>query len=156
MPKQKSAATETPELLLDNQLCFALYSTTLAMTKTYRKLLSGLGLTYPQYLVMLVLWEQDGLTVSSIGERLFLDSATLTPLLKRLEAAGVLTRARATEDERQVIVTLTDAGRELKESARAVPQGLTCAMACPPDTLKRMAAQLAVLRHNFQNAPQPD
>jgi len=152
MSSRKPSSTP-PQLLLDNQLCFALHSTTLAMTKVYRGLLTDLGLTYPQYLVMLVLWEQDGLTVSSIGERLFLDSATLTPLLKRLEAAGVLTRARAIEDERQVIVTLTDAGRELKESARAVPQGLTCAMACPPDTLKRMAAQLAVLRHNFQNTP---
>ncbi len=82
-------------LLLENQLCFALYSTSLAMSKVYRKLLGDLDLTYPQYLVMLVLWEQDGLTVSAIGERLFLDSATLTPLLKRLEAAGLVERARA-------------------------------------------------------------
>ena len=98
-------------LLLDSQLCFALYSTSLAMNKVYRKLLRGLDLTYPQYLVMLVLWERDEITVTDIGERLFLDSATLTPLLKRLEAAGLVTRTRAQDDERQVIVTLTRQGR---------------------------------------------
>jgi len=157
MPKQKRDPKETPELLLDNQLCFALYSTTLAMTKTYRPLLAALGLTYPQYLVMLVLWEQDGITVSSIGERLFLDSATLTPLLKRLETACVLTRTRAIEDERQVIVTLTSAGRKMKEAAKAVPKGLTYAMACPPATLEKLASQLALLRANFhQNLESTD
>ena len=104
-------------LLLDNQLCFALYSTSLAMNKVYRKLLRDLDLTYPQYLVMLVLWEGDGITVTDIGERLFLDSATLTPLLKRLEAAG--RRGSAQEDERQVIVALTRQGRDLREKAQA-------------------------------------
>ncbi|MCU5786402.1 MarR family winged helix-turn-helix transcriptional regulator, partial [Alloalcanivorax marinus] len=89
--------TDTPDSLLrlDLQLCFALYSTQLAMTKVYRKLLRDLNLTYPQYLVMMVLWERDGQSVSAIGERLFLDSATLTPLLKRLESAGLLQRRRA-------------------------------------------------------------
>src|SRR5215212_4007928 len=96
-------------LLLDNQLCFALYSASLAMTKLYKPLLDELGLTYPQYLAMLVLWEQDGLMVSDLGERLSLDSGTLTPLLKRLESAGLIARIRAVEDERRVLITLTAA-----------------------------------------------
>ena len=91
-------------LLLDNQLCFALYSTSLAMTKVYKPLLDELGLTYPQYLAMLVLWERDGLMVSELGERLFLDSGTLTPLLKRLEGAGLVARIRDVADERRVHV----------------------------------------------------
>ena len=101
-PSPSVASASTPKL--DVQLCFALYSAGLAMNKVYRKLLSQLGLTYPQYLVMLVLWERDQLTVSEIGERLFLDSATLTPLLKRLESAKLLNRLRSTEDERQVVI----------------------------------------------------
>src|SRR3989338_5795761 len=105
----KSAPTDAM-LLLDNQLCFALYSTSLAMTKLYKPLLDELGLTYPQYLAMLVLWEKDGLTVSELGERLFLDSGTLTPLLKRLEVSGLISRIRAVEDERRVHITLTAAG----------------------------------------------
>jgi DNA-binding MarR family transcriptional regulator len=91
--------TVNPALLLDNQLCFALYSTSLAMTKLYKPLLETLGLTYPQYLVMLVLWERDGLMVSELGERLFLDSGTLTPLLKRLESYGLIARIRDVQDE---------------------------------------------------------
>ena len=114
-------------LLLDNQLCFALYSASLAMTKLYKPLLDELGLTYPQYLAMLVLWERDGLTVSELGERLSLDSGTLTPLLKRLEAAGLIARIRAVEDERRVHITLTAAGRKLKaprpEDSRLHPRG---------------------------------
>src|SRR3954470_3664742 len=97
-------------LLLDNQLCFALYSASLAMTKLYKPLLDELGLTYPQYLVMLALWERDGSTVSELGQRLYLDSGTLTPLLKRLEAAGLVSRVRSTEDERRVHLRLTSAG----------------------------------------------
>lgn len=117
-------------LLLDSQLCFALYSTSLAMNKVYRKLLRGLDLTYPQYLVMLVLWEGDEITVTDIGERLFLDSATLTPLLKRLEAAGLVTRVRAQNDERQVIVSLTKQGRDLRNQAEAVPHAIAAAAQC--------------------------
>src|SRR4051812_5767237 len=99
-----TTAAAVPQL--DGQLCFALYSTSLAMSKIYRKLLRGLGLTYSQYLVMMVLWEKNELTVSEVGERLFLDSATLTPLLKRMEQAELLTRTRAASDERQVIIKL--------------------------------------------------
>jgi DNA-binding MarR family transcriptional regulator len=136
----------TPTPLLDHQLCFALYSTGLAMNKVYRKLLRKLDLTYPQYLVMLVLWEQDGVTVSDIGARLFLDSATLTPLLKRLEAAGLVTRARSNADERQVVVGLTDAGRALSTEAAAVQEGLMCAADCSPQDLLALKRQLETLR----------
>src|SRR3546814_14044377 len=108
--KSKPAKSQTPGLLLDEQLCFALYSTGLAMTKVYRKLLRELELTYPQYLVMLVLWERDELTVTEIGERLFLDSAPLTPLLNRLELAGLLQRAPANDYELPVSVSPTPKG----------------------------------------------
>lgn len=108
-------------LKLDNQLCFALYSTSLAMTKVYKPLLAKLGMTYPQYLVMLVLWENDGLMVSTIGERLYLDSGTLTPLLKRLEAAGLITRQRDAADERRVRTQLTAAGSAMKAEAASIP-----------------------------------
>src|ERR1700747_3065925 len=96
-------------LMLSNQLCFAVYSTAHAFNRVYKPLLDSLGLTYPQYLVMLTLWERDRVTVTAIGEQLFLDSGTLTPLLKRLEAAGLLRRSRDRADERQVLVTLTPA-----------------------------------------------
>lgn len=133
-------------LLLDNQLCFSLYSTALAMNKVYRKLLKQLDLTYPQYLVMLVLWEQDKVTVSDIGARLFLDSATLTPLLKRLEALGMVTRARAENDERQVIISLTDAGKALKQKAQSIPEGVLCASQCSLEDLSVVKRQLDGLR----------
>ena len=97
------------------------------MNKVYRKLLRALDLTYPQYLVMMVLWENDAQTVSAIGERLFLDSATLTPLLKRIEAAGLIARARAASDERQVIVSLTANGRALRTRSKDVPPAVLCA-----------------------------
>ncbi len=133
-------------LRLDQQLCFALYSTSLAMTKLYKPLLEPLGLTYPQYLVLLVLWERDDVSVSSLGERLFLDSGTLTPLLKRMEAAGWITRTRAAEDERRVHVTLTDEGRALKRRARSVPYELAAASGCSTDELVALTRQLADLR----------
>ena len=140
-------------LLLGDQLCFSLYSTSLAMNKLYRKLLRELDLTYPQYLVMMVLWERDGLTVSEIGERLFLDSATLTPLLKRMEASGLIARRRAAEDERQVIVSLSRAGRELRHKAESVPYGVYCASGCSLDELVAIKSQLDLLRQRLmQNA----
>src|SRR5260221_11600731 len=111
-------------LRLDNQLCFAVYSTAHAFNRVYKPLLDQLGLTYPQYLVMLVLWERDGVPVKDIGERLHLDSGTLTPLLKRLEAAQLIKRTRSTEDERQGLIALTAQGQALKEKAPAVAQGI--------------------------------
>ena len=119
--------SETEALKLSNQLCFAVYAAAHALNKTYKPLLEPLDLTYPQYLVMLVLWEGDGLTVKELGERLFLDSGTLTPLLKRLETAGRVRRTRDSVDERQVRITLTDAGRALRDKAVAVPPMLFCA-----------------------------
>jgi MarR family transcriptional regulator, organic hydroperoxide resistance regulator len=116
----KPPARKDP-LGLDSQMCFALYSASLAMGRLYRDLLSDLGLTYPQYLVMLVLWERDGVRVSDIGERLLLDSATLTPLLKRLEKAGLVGRMRSAEDERSVVVRLTEAGVAMRARAESVP-----------------------------------
>ncbi|PPT75569.1 MarR family transcriptional regulator [Xanthomonas arboricola pv. populi] len=136
-------------LQLDNQLCFALYSANLAMHKLYRGLLKTLDLTYPQYLVLLVLWETDGRSVSEIGERLYLDSATLTPLLKRLQAAGLVTRTRAASDERQVIIALTDTGRALRAKAGAVPEQVLCASACSLDQLRQLKQQLETLRSNL-------
>ncbi|MFA1239901.1 MarR family winged helix-turn-helix transcriptional regulator [Serratia odorifera] len=138
-------------MLLDQQMCFALYSANLALHKVYRKLLNPLDLTYPQYLVMLVLWERDEITVSDIGERLFLDSATLTPLLKRLEAAGLLLRYRAVNDERQVIIALTDAGRALREKAHAVPEAVMCATDCSLDEVNSIKQQLEKLRNRLIN-----
>jgi DNA-binding MarR family transcriptional regulator len=133
-------------LRLDHQLCFALYSSSLAMTKLYKPLLEPLGLTYPQYLVLLVLWEGDGITVGQLGERLMLDSGTLTPLLKRLESAGLVQRRRDAADERRVVLQLTSAGRALKARARGVPEAVACASGCSLDELSRLTAQLKALR----------
>src|SRR5882757_6762493 len=107
---------------LDRHLCFALYSASRAMTAAYRPILTELNLTYPQYLVLLVLWEEDRVTVGQLGERLQLDSGTLSPLLKRLEANGLVRRERSQSDERLVDVTLTDAGRRLERRAQCIPQ----------------------------------
>jgi len=142
---------QTP-LQVDQHLCFALYSANLAMHKVYRQLLAELEITYPQYLVMLVLWNQDDVTVSEIGEQLFLDSATLTPLLKRLEAAGLLRRQRSRRDERQVVVTLTDEGRALRKRAQSIPEAVRCATACDDDTLIALKNQLDDLRTNLNRA----
>jgi DNA-binding MarR family transcriptional regulator len=138
----------TDWLQLDVQLCFALYSTSLAMTKLYKPLLAPLGLTYPQYLVMLVLWETDGPGVSELGQRLSLDSGTLTPLLKRLEGASLIERRRNVQDERRVEIHLTAAGRALREQAVAIPQQLACASACRPDELQTLTRRLHELRSN--------
>ena len=138
--------TSDQALLLDNQLCFALYSASLAMTKLYKPLLDDLGLTYPQYLAMLVLWERDGLMVSELGERLSLDSGTLTPLLKRLEAAGLIARIRDVADERRVHVTLTSAGRRLKARAAKVPGCILRASQCPVPELISLTRQVRALR----------
>lgn len=129
-------------LLLDRQFCFSVYSASLTLNKLYRKLLRPLGLTYPQYLVMMVLWESDGQTVSEIGARLNLDSATLTPLLKRMEAQDLVSRARAAEDERQVIISLTKAGRDLKRRAGVVPECVLGASACSLQELTDLKRKL--------------
>ncbi|BFH70886.1 MAG: MarR family transcriptional regulator [Paenibacillus dendritiformis] len=111
-------------LKLDNQLCFAIYAASRELTKLYRPLLERLELTYPQYLALLALWEHDGMTVKELGLRLYLDSGTLTPMLKRMEQQGLIRRARAAEDERKVILSLTGKGRSLKKEAACIPARL--------------------------------
>jgi len=125
-------------LRLDNQLCFAVYSTAHAFNRVYKPLLDKLRLTYPQYLVMLVLWERDGVPVKDIGERL--------PLLKRLEVAELVRRTRSTEDERQVLIALTPKGDALREKARAVPQSILAASACSVGELMAMKNEIVALR----------
>jgi len=119
-------STRDDLLRLDDQLCFALYAASRALTRAYADLLDPLGVTYPQYLVLLVLWEEDGATVKRLGERLALDSGTLTPLLKRLEHVGLVARQRSEEDERVVHVHLTREGKGLKAKAKRVPLGIAC------------------------------
>ena len=139
-------------LQLDNQICFAVYSTAHAFNRVYKPLLDRLGLTYPQYLVMLVLWERDGVPVKDIGERLFLDSGTLTPLLKRLETAGLIKRTRSTEDERQVLIALTSQGQALREKARTVPQAILATSACSITELSALKNELVALRDRLDAA----
>jgi DNA-binding MarR family transcriptional regulator len=133
--------TQEGSLLLDDQLCFALYAASRAVTARYRPLLDELGLTYPQYLVMLVLWEQDSISVRDLGNALQLESSTLSPLLKRLEANGLLRRERRAEDERSVALRLTDAGARLRERAGTVPLAIGDAMGLTPEQ-DAMAKQL--------------
>ena len=135
-----------PLLQLDNQLCFAVYSTGHAFNRVYKPLLDRLKLTYPQYLAMLVLWEQDNVPVKDIGDRLFLDSGTLTPLLKRLEAAELIKRTRSKEDERQVLIELTPQGEALREKAKSVPQSILAASACSVGELVAMKDEIVALR----------
>jgi DNA-binding MarR family transcriptional regulator len=144
-----SSVPRSALLQLDNQLCFALYSTSLTMTKLYKPLLDRLGLTYPQYLAMLVLWEANELSVSELGQRLYLDSGTLTPLLKRLEAAGWLKRQRDAADERRVIVSLTPEGRRLREKAAQVPELLASAAQCSLSELTDLKKRLQRLRSDL-------
>ncbi|ENG7912164.1 MarR family transcriptional regulator [Acinetobacter baumannii] len=136
-------------LKLENQLCFLIYSTNLALNQLYRKLLTPLGITYPQYLVMLVLWEKDEITVSEIGSKLFLESSTLTPILKKLEALQLLNRTRSKEDERQVIITLSEKGKKLKEQAVTIPKHILEASSCDTATLLGLKDQLTQLRTNI-------
>jgi len=144
MPTQ--AVNADAMLQLDNQLCFALYSTSLAMTRLYKPLLDEMGLTYPQYLAMLVLWEKDGLMVSELGERLYLDSGTLTPMLKRLESAGWIARLRDVADERRVRLTLTAAGHKLKAEAAKIPGCILSASQCSIPELMALTQQMQALR----------
>src|SRR6476646_2347771 len=139
-------------LRLDNQICFAVYSATHAFNRVYKPLLDRLGLTYPQYLVMLVLWERDGVPLKDIGERLFLDSGTLTPLLKRMETADLVRRTRSTEDERQVLIALTPKGQALKEKARAVPERILASSACSIGELAAIKNEIVALRDRLNAA----
>ncbi|MEL4069697.1 MarR family transcriptional regulator [Ochrobactrum sp. GPK 3] len=144
--------TQDSFLKLSNMVCFAIYSTANALTRAYQPILSKLDLTYPQFLVMLVLWEKDDQTVSEIGAKLNLDSGTLTPLLKRLETAGRITRRRDPRDERQVRITLTEEGLALHKAAEAVPDQIFCALGQPVDDLKELRSRLLDIRSNLADS----
>jgi DNA-binding MarR family transcriptional regulator len=149
--------TSTPDhLLLDQQLCFALYAASRSVTGLYRPLLEPLGLTYPQYLVMLVLWEQDGITVRELGRRLQLDSGTLTPLLKRLQAAGLVNRQRRVADEREVEILLTEAGLALREPASGIPDCMAQCLKLSLDQVQDLRDQLKQLTRQLQPTPTED
>ncbi|ASN13820.1 MarR family winged helix-turn-helix transcriptional regulator [Pantoea ananatis] len=134
--REASSCEDAPSQKLEQQLCFALYSASLAMTKLYQPHLKPLGLTYPQYLALLALWEKDGVTVSEVGQRVQLDSGTLSHILKRLEQAGFISRTRDTaHDERRVIICLTEAGRELERRAASIPANMICQIGLPYEAL---------------------
>jgi MarR family transcriptional regulator, organic hydroperoxide resistance regulator len=144
-----------PELALDAQLCFPLYAASRAVTREYAELLEGTGLTYPQYLVLLVLWESDAaMSVGALGERLMLDSGTLTPLLKRLEAAGLVVRERDPEDERRVLVTVSGDGWRLRERVADVPRRLGAAMGMSYPEALALRSRLTALIDSLE-ADQP-
>ncbi|WP_369256242.1 MarR family winged helix-turn-helix transcriptional regulator [Geodermatophilus amargosae] len=142
-----------PSVALDDQLCFALYAASRAMTARYRPMLEELGLTYPQYLVMMLLWEEDHQTVGQLGARLALDSGTLSPLLKRLTAAGLVTRHRRVEDERSVAIALTDSGRALRDKAFAISQDMICALELDVESFADLKQTLNVLTQRVTEAP---
>jgi DNA-binding MarR family transcriptional regulator len=142
-----------PSVALDDQLCFALYAASRAMTARYRPMLEELGLTYPQYLVMMLLWEEDHQTVGQLGQRLALDSGTLSPLLKRLTAAGLVTRHRRVEDERSVAIALTEAGRDLRDRAYAISQDMICALRLDVGQFSDLKQTLNVLTSRVTEAP---
>jgi DNA-binding MarR family transcriptional regulator len=139
-------------LRLDNQVCFPLYAAARAIMQAYQPLLAKLGLTYPQYLVMMVLWEEDGLSVKAVGERLYLDSGTLTPLLKRLEEGGFLRRTRADHDERVVELFLTAEGKRLKKRAEEIPQEVICRIGVPLEKVLRLRDDVKELFQHLKQA----
>ena len=136
---------------LANQLCFPLYAAARHVTGLYTPVLKPLGLTYTQYIVFLVLWEKDGLTVGEIGEKLLLDNGTLSPLLKKMEQAGYVRRERSREDERVVVITLTEAGRALREKAKDVPAKVAGCIDLPPEKAQALYGLLYELLENQKN-----
>lgn len=136
----------TDPLHLDDFVCFAIYSANSAFNRAYKPALETLGLTYPQYVAMVALWERDGVTVGEIGRRMFLESNTLTPLLKRLEAAGLVRRTRDPDDERQVRVHVTEAGRALRAKAEGIPAMMGGTLGASPEAVARLRVEVARLR----------
>jgi DNA-binding MarR family transcriptional regulator len=135
---------------LDQFVCFSIYAANHALNRAYKPLLDALGLTYPQYIVMVVLWEQDQRTVSEIGAALYLESNTLTPILKRMQGMGLVSRSRSEADERQVIISLTGAGRALQAKAATVPDCILKASGMDADDLMRLNAMIRTLNHNLR------
>ncbi|MFD0959849.1 MarR family winged helix-turn-helix transcriptional regulator [Paenibacillus chungangensis] len=148
--------TTNNPLQLDRQLCFAIYACSREITKLYRPLLQDLGLTYTQYVTMLALWEEDGVTVNTLGHKLYLDSGTLTPLLKKLEAAGWIVRTRDIQDERSVVITLTESGRALREKAVSIPHKLACQLNASPQEGAALLDQVHTLLDRMRKAPGSD
>ena len=146
--------SDDENLRLSRQLCFAVYSAAHAFNRVYKPILEPLGLTYPQYLVMLVLWEQDGLTVKEIGQQLHLDSGTLTPVLKRLQALGYVQRSRDLPDERQVRVTLTEKGRAIREQAQAGRQEVVCALGLAEAQIQVLKREIDRLSSTLRGQPE--
>lgn len=144
--------SQTDPQPLQSMLCFAVYAAEHAFTRFYKPRLDALGLTYPQYLACIVLWESDNITVKALGDRLFLDSGTVTPLLKRLEARGLVSRQRDSEDERQVRIVLTQAGRDLQARALAVPLAVGTALGGTPDQADALRTALDDLRQRLDAA----
>lgn len=141
-------------LKLDNQICFAIYACAREITKLYHPVLKELGLTYTQYIAMLALWERDRVTVKELGERLYLDSGTLTPLLKKLESLGYVLRARDRSDERQLLIEVTEAGRALKEKAFDVPEKVFCRTGLPAGELAGIREKMTELIRSIHPAEQ--
>lgn len=161
MDIQQISDADRDILRLDNQLCFALYAASRAVSKSYRAGLTDLGLTYPQYLVLITLWHEDGLTISEIGEQLMLDSGTLTPLVTRLEAAGTVRRERSRDDRREVQVFLTEQGQSLMGHAAGVRRDVGCALGMTPEELLVLRSDLMQLiarleSHEGADATQPE
>ncbi|WP_230534630.1 MarR family winged helix-turn-helix transcriptional regulator [Microvirga roseola] len=148
--------TKAPvDLDLSNFLCFAVYSANSAIGRAYKPILDRLGLTYPQYLAMVCLWKKDGQTVGEIGEQLLLETSTLTPLLKRLEAAGLVKRVRDTQDERVVRISLTEEGRSLKTKAKVVPNEIAAIMAASNVQIEELRDALVALRDGIKEQAAP-
>jgi DNA-binding MarR family transcriptional regulator len=152
MSAPKAPEQEEFSRLLDDQMCFALYAASRAVTALYRPILDELGLTYPQYLVMLLLWERGSVPVKAVGEALHLDYGTLSPLLKRLAAAGLVRRERRADDERSVLVALTDEGVALRERAAGIPSAIGTAMALDGAEFGQLGATLRRLTANVSSA----
>jgi DNA-binding MarR family transcriptional regulator len=156
-PRADSAAVDTaeepaPSLLLDDQMCFALYAASRAVTGLYRPLLDDLGLTYPQYLVLLVLWDRGAVPIKDLSAALQLDYSTLSPLLKRLESRGLIHRTRRADDERSVLIALTDAGAALRGRAREIPVAIGEAMGLDDAESDRLRSSLRRLTGNVTRA----
>ncbi|MGF0536910.1 MarR family winged helix-turn-helix transcriptional regulator [Agrobacterium sp. ES01] len=151
MPEDNGVKAKTT---LDQQLCFAIYGAAHAFNRAYKPLLQPLALTYPQYLVLLALWEKDHQTVKAIGDQLGLDSGTLSPLLKRLEQAGRIMRRRADVDERQVLISLTEDGAALQEQAAGIMMQIGKATGCTKDSLVALRENLHALRHSLEQTAQ--
>ncbi len=141
-----------PALELDNQLCFAVYSTSLAIGKLYKPMLKELGLTYPQYLIMLVLWEEDGITATHLGKRLVQDLGALSPVIKRLETQGLIQRQRSAEDDRKIYLNLTEYGRGMRQTAESIPNKVLCASGLDEAGVKQLKHQLEIVRGALHQA----